>query len=108
MLADELADMLLSARDPQQRATVQAVARAEYSNLTAAMAHGLRTGQRIDALIQALDTYLRQSQQHETRRQLLDDAIAAYTDPAGHARESRGADENDGLDQALRLYAAGL
>jgi tetratricopeptide (TPR) repeat protein len=82
-LARELADMLHAPGDPQRCLAGQAATRAEYANLTAALDHGLRTGQPIDALIDALDTYLRQSRQHETRRQLLDDAIAAYPEPAG-------------------------
>ena len=59
-----------------------AAARAEYANLTAALAYGLRTGQPISGLVVPLDEYLDQAQQHDTRRQLLDDAIAAYPEPA--------------------------
>ena len=82
-LARELADMLHTFGDPQRRLAGQAATRAQYANLTTALDHGLRTGQPIDALIDALDTYLRQSRQHETRRQLLDDAVAAHAEPAG-------------------------
>jgi len=82
-LVRELADMLHTPGDPQRCLAGQAATRAEYANLTTAVDYGLRTGQPIDALIDALDTYLRQSRQHETRRQFLDDAIAAYPEPAG-------------------------
>jgi tetratricopeptide (TPR) repeat protein len=80
-LANALTQMLRTPETPQQFATGQAVTRAEYANLTTALAFGLNTGQPIDAPIDALDSYLQQTQQHETRRQLLDDAIAAYQEP---------------------------
>jgi tetratricopeptide (TPR) repeat protein len=70
--------MLLSRDDPQRRLTGQAAAKAEYANLTTALAHGLRTGQPTTSLVLALDEYLDQAQQHDTRRQLLDNTIAAY------------------------------
>jgi tetratricopeptide (TPR) repeat protein len=82
-LVGELADMLHEPRDPRPRLAAQGAIRAEYANLTTALDYGLRTGQPVEALIDALDTYLRQSRQHETRRQLLDDAIAAYLEPTG-------------------------
>jgi tetratricopeptide (TPR) repeat protein len=82
-LVGELTDMLYAPGDPRPRLAAQGEIRAEYANLTTALGHGLRTGQPVAALIDALDTYLRQSRQHETRRQLLDDAIAAYLEPTG-------------------------
>jgi tetratricopeptide (TPR) repeat protein len=81
-LAGTLHDMLMSHDSPQQRATGQAAARAEYANLTTALAHGLHTGQPITSLVLALDEYLGQAQQHDTRRELLDNALAAYPEPA--------------------------
>jgi tetratricopeptide (TPR) repeat protein len=84
-LARELADMLHTRGNPQRRLAGQAATRAECANLTSALDHGLRTGQPIDALVDALDSYLRQSRQHETRRRLLDDALAAHPEPAGPA-----------------------
>jgi tetratricopeptide (TPR) repeat protein len=85
-LAATLHGMLMSRDSPQQRATGQAAARAEYANLTTALAHGLRAGQPITSLILTLDEYLDQAQQHDTRRQLLDAAIAAYPVPADPAQ----------------------
>jgi hypothetical protein len=82
-LVGELADMLHAPEDPRPRLAAQGAIRAEYANLATALDYGLRTGQPVEALIDALDTYLRQSRQHETRRQLLDDAIAAYLEPTG-------------------------
>jgi tetratricopeptide (TPR) repeat protein len=76
-LGPELHEMLTSPGDPQQHAAGQAAIRAHYANLTAALGHGLRTGQPISPVITALDRYLDQAQQHAARRQLLDDAIAA-------------------------------
>jgi tetratricopeptide (TPR) repeat protein len=87
-LAKELGDMLRTPESPQHLATGQAATRAEYANLTTALAYGLSTGQPVDALIDALDTYLRQTQQHETRRQLLDDAIAAYPEPVSSFQQT--------------------
>jgi tetratricopeptide (TPR) repeat protein len=87
VLAGALAQMLRRPENPQQRVTGQAATRAMYANLTTALAFGLRTSQPIGALIEALDDYLEQSQQHETRRQLFDDAIAAYPDPASQDRQ---------------------
>jgi tetratricopeptide (TPR) repeat protein len=87
-VAGALAQMLRAPENPQQLATGQAATRAEYANLTTALAYGLRTGQRIDTLIDALDTYLRQTQQHETRRQLFDDAIAAYPESASSYQQA--------------------
>jgi tetratricopeptide (TPR) repeat protein len=80
-LAAELYPMLMSGEDPKRRMLGQAVTRAEYANLTAALDHGLRTGQLINKLIFALCRQLAQAQQHETRRRLLDDAIANYPAP---------------------------
>ncbi len=86
-LASTLGDMLHTPENPQQLAAGQAATRADYANLTAALDYGLRTGQPISALIRALDNYLEQSQQHQTRRRLLDDAIAAYPDPASQYQQ---------------------
>jgi len=82
-----LGDMLSRPKNPRQLASGQAATRAEYANLTGALAYGLKTGQPIQAIIDALDTYLRQTQQHETRRQLLEDAIAAYPEPADYDQQ---------------------
>ena len=86
-LAATLAEMLRTPENPQQLATGQAATRAEYANLTTALHHGLHTRQPIDALIDALNTYLQQSQQHQTRRQLFEDAIAAYPPPGSQHQQ---------------------
>ena len=86
-LAATLHDMLMSRDNPQERATGRAASRAEYANLTTALAHGLRTSQPITSLVLALDEYLDQAEQHDTRRQLLDTALAAYPEPASHAQQ---------------------
>jgi tetratricopeptide (TPR) repeat protein len=80
-LARLLHEMLTSGGDPERRIAGMAAAQAEYANLTAALDHGLRTGQPIRSLVDALDEYLDQAQLHDTRRQFLDDAIAAYPEP---------------------------
>ena len=85
--AGTLAKMLRTPDNPQQLAAGRAATRAEYANLTTALHHGLHTRQPIDALINALNTYLQQSQQHQTRRQLFDDAIAAYPPPGTPAQQ---------------------
>jgi tetratricopeptide (TPR) repeat protein len=77
-LANTLHDMLLSHGEPQQRLTGQAATGAEYANLTTALGYGLRTAQPTTDLVLALDEYLDQAQQHDARRQLLDNAITAY------------------------------
>jgi tetratricopeptide (TPR) repeat protein len=81
-IANELRYMLAKSDNPQDRANGQAAARAEYANLTTALAHGLRTGEPIAELIRMLDVYLDQAEQHDTRRQLLDSAIAVYPEAA--------------------------
>ena len=94
-LGRQLHGMLLSADSPQQRATGQAATRAEYANLTTALAYGLRTGQPIGGLIGPLDEYLDQAQQHDTRRQLLDHTITAYPDPATPGQQTELAQLHD-------------
>ncbi|MEV0900813.1 tetratricopeptide repeat protein [Actinoplanes sp. NPDC049802] len=71
-------EKLLTGNDPRQRATGQAVVKAEYANLTAAVDHARRTRQPVLALIRALSHYLDQTQQHGTRRSLLEVAIACH------------------------------
>jgi tetratricopeptide (TPR) repeat protein len=94
-LADALHSMLTSPGDPAERITGMAAARAEYANLTAALDHGLRTGQPIHRLIAALDEYLDLAQQHDTRRQLLGGAIAAFPEPANREQQSELAQLHD-------------
>ena len=83
-LGGQLYELLVTPGDPQARADGQAGTRAEYANLTTALAHGLRTGQPIGNLIFPLDVYLAQAQQHTARRKLLDHAITDYPRPASN------------------------
>jgi tetratricopeptide (TPR) repeat protein len=77
-LGAKLDGMLVSAGDPQLRTAGHAAIRAEYANFTAALAHGLRAGQPVLAIVGPLEEYLGQARLHGTRRVLLDDAIAAF------------------------------
>jgi tetratricopeptide (TPR) repeat protein/cellulose biosynthesis protein BcsQ len=86
-IGPQLHQMLISPDDPKLRAAGMAAARAEYANLTSALGHGLRTGQRITELIVVLDEYLDQAQQHDARRQLLDEVVAAYQDHASQSQQ---------------------
>ncbi len=81
----ELHQLLTKPGDPQARATGQAYTRAEYANLTSALAWGQRAGQPIRNLVFPLEEYLDQARQETARRKLLDDAIAAYPAPSGEA-----------------------
>ncbi|MCG5445689.1 CHAT domain-containing protein, partial [Micromonospora sp. NIE79] len=71
---------LLSSTQPQQRETGRAVSNSEYANLTTALDHGLHTGQPVLPIVQAVEEYLDQTKQQDTRRHLLDTAIAAPRD----------------------------
>jgi tetratricopeptide (TPR) repeat protein len=85
-LGRQLRQLLTTPGDPQARTLGQAATRAEYANLTAALAHGLQTNQPISALISPLEEYLDQAQQQTARRQLLDEAIASYPQSASQAQ----------------------
>jgi tetratricopeptide (TPR) repeat protein len=85
-LGREQFDLLVTSGDSHARALGQAATRAEYANFTAALAYALQTGQPISGLILPLDEYLGQAQQQTARRQLLDDAIADYPQPADDAQ----------------------
>ncbi|MEV4640862.1 tetratricopeptide repeat protein [Actinoplanes sp. NPDC049548] len=76
-LGAALQQMLLS-HDPQERLAGQAGATAEYANFTAALGHAQRTAQPVMPLVGPLEEFLDQTQQHNARRQLLDDAIARH------------------------------
>jgi tetratricopeptide (TPR) repeat protein len=73
---------------PRKRAFGLAAGRAEYANLTAALAYGRQTGQPTSMIIGALADYLNQTQQHGASRQFLDDAIGACPDPATKAQQA--------------------
>jgi tetratricopeptide (TPR) repeat protein len=77
--------MLTAGSDPQERAAARVATRVNYANLTSALRYAVANGQPIVGLIGALDEYLDQEQQQETRLRLLEDTIAAYPAPAGNA-----------------------
>ncbi|MEV4640353.1 tetratricopeptide repeat protein [Actinoplanes sp. NPDC049548] len=91
-LGRQIQQMLIS-NEPQQRAGGKVAARTEYANLANALDHGLRTRQSIWPIIGAVEEYLDQTKQQDSRRHLLDTAIAA----------DRGSDRDD-----LRWELAGL
>ena len=85
-IGPEFQELLTKPGDPQGRAVGQALTRAEYANLTAALAWGLKAAQPIRDLIFPLEEYLDQAGQQTARRKLLDDAIAAYPQPSDKAQ----------------------
>jgi len=88
ILGSDMHRLLITPGDSRSRMTGQAFARAEYANLNAALAWGLRAGQPIADLIGPLDEYLEQvRQQQPARRKLLDDVIAAYPQPSGESQQ---------------------
>jgi tetratricopeptide (TPR) repeat protein len=87
-LAPELYRMLMARADPQLRAIGLAATKAEYANITAALAFGLRTNQRIIPLARVLGQYLDQSQQQATRLRFLLEAIVLYGVPATQERKA--------------------
>ncbi len=117
-LGAKLNGMLISPDSPQQRAAGHAATRAEYANLAAALAHGLRTGQPILAVAEPLADYLAQAQLHDGRRMLLDEAIAACPQRDGgtgrselvtlHDLAGRTAVDQHRLDDARKQFEAVL
>ncbi|BAL89598.1 hypothetical protein AMIS_43780 [Actinoplanes missouriensis 431] len=77
----QLIARMLTSNEPEQRAVGRVAVRAEYANLTTALDHGLRTQQVIGPIIYAVDEYLHQTKQQDSRRHLVDTAIAAGRDP---------------------------
>jgi tetratricopeptide (TPR) repeat protein len=86
-LGRQLHALLVKRGDPRARTAGNIATRAEYANLTTALAHGIKTSQPIIALIAPLEEYLDQAQQQTARRQLLDEAIADYPPPASEAQQ---------------------
>ena len=82
-----LIDLLDSRGDPQGRALGQSATRADYVNLTAALSHGLTTGQPIGTLIEPLEEYLSQTKQQTARSILLDDTIARCPQPTTNSQK---------------------
>jgi tetratricopeptide (TPR) repeat protein len=86
-LGAQLHQLLTTQADPQARTTGKAATRAEYANLTTALAWGLQASQPIRELILPLEEYLDQAGQQIARRKLLDDAIAGYPEPVREAQQ---------------------
>jgi tetratricopeptide (TPR) repeat protein len=80
-LGGVLHTFLESSDNSQYLAFGQAATQAEYANLRAALAHGLDTGQSVDALVAPLALYLDQTQQDDVRGELLQGAIRAHHKP---------------------------
>ncbi|GLW28385.1 CHAT domain-containing tetratricopeptide repeat protein [Actinoplanes regularis] len=72
---------MLTSNEPQQRMVGEAAVRTEYANLTTALEHGLQTQQPISPIISTLEEHLDQTKQQDSRRHLLDTAIAADRAP---------------------------
>ncbi len=117
-IGSALHELLLASRDPKARMAGQAAARAEYANLSAALAWGLRAAQSIEDLVWPLEEYLDQAGQQPARRKLLDDAIAEYSSAAReeyplelgllHNLAGVAALQQHRLDDARRHHAAEL
>jgi hypothetical protein len=60
-LAETFASMLSSDKSPGQRVSGQTAIREYYANLTAAVGHGLRTGQPVSSLQRSTSTWIRSS-----------------------------------------------
>ena len=86
-LGASLHQLLLAPGDPRARATGQVATRAEYANLTAALAWGLQTAQPISNIVYPLNEYLDQARQQTAQRKLLNDVIASYPEPASKAQQ---------------------
>jgi tetratricopeptide (TPR) repeat protein len=86
-LGADLHQLLTAPGAPRIRAAGQVATRAEYANLTAALAWGLQAAQPIRSLIWALKEYLDQASQQAARRTLLDGAIAGYPQTADESRQ---------------------
>jgi tetratricopeptide (TPR) repeat protein len=80
-------DHLMTAADPGRQANGRAGVAAEYANLMAAVAYGQRKTQPVFELVRPLVEYLSHLQEHQTCRQLLDDAIARH--PGRNDRDQR-------------------
>jgi tetratricopeptide (TPR) repeat protein len=88
----QLQQLLTKAGDPRARAAGQTITRAEYANLTTALAWGLQASQPITDLIGPLEEYLDQAKQQIARRKLLEDAIASYPPAVSETQQRELAD----------------
>jgi tetratricopeptide (TPR) repeat protein len=94
-VGSRLHSMLTSWGDPQRRAAGQADARAHFGDLYKALTHALETGQSINGIVDALDEYLDQIQQHKMRSVLLETAIACLPTPSSREQQEELAKLHD-------------
>jgi tetratricopeptide (TPR) repeat protein len=73
--------------DPRYSINAMTFMKASYSNFSAALAYGMRTGQPIIHLISVLARYLRSTHRYDSCRKLLEETIEAYPEPAGPAQK---------------------
>ncbi|WP_203915253.1 tetratricopeptide repeat protein, partial [Rhizocola hellebori] len=95
---------LLLDHQPQQRALGQAIAAAEYPNLTTALEIALTSRQPLTSLILTLDEALDQASQHTTRRALIEHALGLHQGDTSDARQERGILHNLAGHAALTSY----
>jgi tetratricopeptide (TPR) repeat protein len=86
-LSSELYEMLTSRTSLERPAIARTISQAQCSNLSAALTYGLDNSQPIVGIVQALDEYLDQVEQDESRRQLLDKVISSYSGPASEVQQ---------------------
>jgi tetratricopeptide (TPR) repeat protein len=86
--------VLLTSREPDERAAGKALTGAEYANLTAALDHALAEGDSVIPFIGSLDEYLDQTHQQHPRRQLLERVIDALSQSSADRRAELAALHN--------------
>ncbi|MFC3965943.1 tetratricopeptide repeat protein, partial [Nocardia jiangsuensis] len=90
---------MLTANDPNQRATGRAVTTASYANFTAAIDTALQHGHPVLPVLGPIEELLDQNRQHTTREDLLHQAITAL---------STRSDLTDRTERAYLLNLAGM
>ncbi|GGL96742.1 tetratricopeptide repeat protein [Micromonospora yangpuensis] len=85
VLAGKIHGMLVATR-PSLRRSGELRAEIDYANLRGALSHGLATGQPVQQIVWAMEEYLDQNKQQESRRHLLDLVLAARRDAVGELR----------------------
>lgn len=73
---------------PDRRTAGFLGAQAHYANLRTALNHALRTSQLAAPLLETLDEFLDQAQQHDLRRELLEDFLAIRSNPASEEQRA--------------------
>ena len=109
---------LLTSRNAMERTLGQDLTRAEYANLTTALAHAVATGAGVMALLNPVEEYLRQTTEQHARGESLDSLIKALGDAPGqdhrdeiaqlHRLAGISAQENHRLGDARQHHEASL